>query len=345
MIKAHRALKSGDKSYLAQTSAEKNTSLLKKNTTMCLNRLPLIFTMVCFFQFGFTAHITAQVQKTTVSQGVMLRVAMKDGRVVVGRRLAMTEDELFLDTPAYGKLSLPLDDISEIREIPEGDVVAGKYWHYNYAANQNFASPNAFGLRKGEWQYHNFMLAFNQLSYGVTDGFSIHVATELISPVISFSESDFGGPGYMIRPHFTFPVHPEKITIGAGIALMGIPFSEKFMDVAAPYAVVNLGNRNNYFNFSAGWAFGKKDNFFFFEPQRSSPLILSAGGAVRLSNLVSLTTENWRWSNAFESLFVNTLGVALSGERVTWRIGVAGFGDSFGYFVSPIPLASLTARL
>ncbi|MBX2928887.1 MAG: hypothetical protein KF852_13715 [Saprospiraceae bacterium] len=312
---------------------------------MRLYRLPLIFTMACFFQFGFTAYTAAQVQKTTVTQGVMLRVEMKDGNVIVGRRLAMTEDDLILDTPAYGKLSIPLDDIREIREIPERDVVGGNYWHYNYAANQNFVSPNAFGLRKNEWQYHNFMLAFNQLSYGITDKLSIHAATELISPIVSFSEQEFGGPGYMIRPHYTFTVHPEKVAIGAGVTLIGVPFSEKFMDVAAPYVVVNLGNRNTYANISAGWAFGKRDNFFFFEPQRSSPLMLSAGGTVRLSKLVSLTTENWLWSNTFENLFMNTLGVALSGERVTWRIGLVGFGDSFGYFVAPIPVASLTARL
>ncbi len=191
------------------------------------------------------------------------------------------------------------------------------------------------------------MLAFNQIGFGINDWFSLHIATELISPIASLSNSEFGGPGLMIRPHFSYPVAPDKLTLGGGLAIIGIPFSGKPVDVIAPYAVATVGNRHTHLNVSAGWAFGKEDPSFSFppRPEQSRPLIFSAGGQVRLGRSAAIISENWVWSNAFSTNFINTLGVRLFGASAAWSIALMAVGDDDFYFVSPLPAASVTIKL
>lgn len=279
--------------------------------------------------------------------GVLLRVEMKNGNVFSGKRLAMTDTEIVIETGTLGKLNLPLIEVAEIREMQFGELVNGKFIPFNHQAHQNLASPTAFAMTKGSIELHNFMLAFNQVGFGINDWFSLHIATELISPIASLSDGDFGGPGLMIRPHFSYPIAPDKLTLGGGLAIIGVPFSGKPVDVIAPYAVFTVGNRNTHLNISAGWAFGKEDPSFFFPPvpQQNHPLIFSAGGQVRLGRTVAITSENWVWDNSFSTNFMNTLGVRLFGARAAWSIALMAVGDDDFYFVSPLPVASVTIKL
>lgn len=280
-------------------------------------------------------------------EGVLLRIEMQNGDVYTGRRLAMTDEEIIINTATLGKLNLPLALVAEIREMQSGELINGKFVPFNHQAHQNLASPTAFAMSKGSVELHNFMLVFNQIGFGINDWFSLHVATELISPIASLADGEFGGPGLMIRPHFSYPVAPDKLTLGGGLAIIGIPFSGKPVDVIAPYAVATLGNRHTHLNVSAGWAFGKEDPSFFFPPtpQRSKPLIFSTGGQVRLGRSVAIISENWVWSNAFSTNFINTLGVRLFGATAAWSVSLFGLGDNGFYAVSPLPAASVTIKL
>lgn len=280
--------------------------------------------------------------------GILLRIEMKNGDVFTGRRIAMTDEDIIIKINTLDKTSLPLSDIAEIREIEAGDFIGGRYVPHNRYAHQNIAGPTAFAMSKGSVELHNFMLAFNQVGFGIKDWFSLHVATELISPIASLAEGEFGGPGLMIRPHFSLPVAPDRLTLGGGLAVIGIPFSDKPVDVIAPYAVVTVGNRNTHFNVAAGWAFGKKDPAFFFPftpAIENRPLIFSTGGQIRLNRTVALTSENWVWSNSFSTMFMNTLGVRLFGNYAAWSVGLLGTGQDGFYFVVPIPVASVTIQL
>ena len=113
-----------------------------------------------------------------------LRVEFKEGTVLSGCRLAMTETLLTLNVDRRGKLNIPLDEVREIREITRRQAAGKEFWHAHTAANQNQAGFTALGLRKGEVQYHNFMLGFNQVGVGITDRLTITAALELFSPII-----------------------------------------------------------------------------------------------------------------------------------------------------------------
>lgn len=284
----------------------------------------------------------------TAPDGVLLRVEMKTGDVFSGKRLAMTDTEIVIESGTLGKLNLPLADVAEIREMQTGELINGQFIPFNHQAHQNLVSPTAFAMTKGSIELHNFMLAFNQVGFGIKDWFSLHIATELISPIASLVDGEFGGPGWMIRPHFSYPVAPDKLTLGGGLAIIGIPFSGKLVDVTAPYAVVTVGNRHTHLNVSAGWAFGKEDPGFFFPPtptEQSRPFIFSTGGQISLGRMVAITSENWVWSDAFSTNVMNTLGVRLFGTHAAWSVALLGVGSDDFYTISPLPAASVTIKL
>jgi len=263
-----------------------------------------------------------------------LRVEFKDGAVLSGRRLAMTETLLTLDVDRRGKLNIPLDGIREIREITRKQAAGKEFWHHHATANQNQAGFTAFGLRKGAVQYHNFMLGFNQVGVGITDRLSVFAAIELISPIIDNFDGRTAGPGFMVRTQYTHPFSDQKFHAGGGLLFMGLPYSGKPFDVAAPYLTASFGNNNNNISFSAGWAFGKEGG--------GTPLIYSVSGNLRISRVVILTSENWVWGDFWGNTLLNTLGFRFTGRRAAFTIAAVGSGDRWGYFVAPLPAGSLT---
>jgi len=330
-----------------QTLLEKRASSPENNApTMPAKVLKTLYVIALFILALLPCSAGAQPGRDA-PDGVLLRVEMKNGVVFAGTRIAMTDTDIVLNTGTLGKINLPLADVAEIMELQSGELVNGRFVPFNHQAHQNMASPTAFAMSKGSVELHNFMLVFNQVGFGINDWFSLHIATELISPIASLVESEFGGPGLMIRPHFSYPVAPGKLTLGGGLAILGIPFSGKPIDVIAPYAVATLGNRNTHLNISAGWAFGKQDRSFFFPPvpQQNRPLIFSTGGQVRLGRGVAIISENWVWSNAFDTLVINTLGVRLFGVHAAWSVSLLGLGEDSFYTVSPLPAASVTIKL
>lgn len=283
----------------------------------------------------FSVEVIAQ-NGLPATETLYLRVEMKDGQVLVGRRLAMTTEDLVLETDQVGKLNIPLVSVREIREMSRRESRGKEFWHYNFSANQNLAAPNAFGLRKREWQYHNFMFAFNQLSYGITDWLSIHSAVELISPIFLGGFEEPGGPGFMLRPQVSWPLSQGKVAIGGGVMIAGLPFTGGVLDVTAPYLQISVGDRDNNLNIAAGKGFG---NVF------GPSIVYSAGGNLRLTKATSLISEHWFFGTSFDSVWVGSLGCRFSGERFAFSAALSTVADGWGFHVVPLPMLSLTSAI
>ncbi len=279
-----------------------------------------------FFLLGLFWFVPLKAQQSAGKHS-WLRVEMKDGSVFVGRRLAMTDEELILDTEGLGKLNLPLAGVREIREM---GALPGRFRFDNVAANQNILSPNAFGIRKGQKQYSNFMLGYNQLSWGLSERFSLYVGMELFTLLIAATDGEFVGPGILLRPHFSIPVKQDKLTLGMGIAAGGLIASGALG--FAPYGSFALGDRDRNVNVNVGAGIGG-DGF--------SPPFFSVNGNLRLTPKFGLNMENWFFPSRFETVFINSFGVRIYGERASWSIALVGAGSEFFYELSPLPLGGL----
>lgn len=291
----------------------------------------LIFPLFVLAFLLSAPQVFAQEKTATAQQDSLLRVEMKDGTVFIGKRLAMTDTDLILETESMGKLSLPLANIREMRGIRTSPASGGEYWPENPAAHQNLIGPNAFGLRKGQKQYNNFMLGFNQMGFGISDNFSLFAGVEVFTLLAGISEGELFGPGFVVRPHLSFPINPDKFTIGGGLIVTGIVGTGEGLFAVAPYANLTIGNRDRNVNATVGLPIasgGVAAPFF------------TLNGNLRLTKGFGLLMENWVLPDGFALL--NTTGVRLFGERTAWTISLA-FGAADGEFeILPIPVGGFT---
>lgn len=275
---------------------------------------------------GQPLQVSAQ---TEDASPVYLRVLMKDGSVFVGRRLAMTETELVMEMSSIGKVNLPLSDVSEIREIRLEETIS-KFSLYNRAANQGILGTTAFGLKRSEKQYSNFLLGFNQLGFGLSDRVSLYTGVEIFSILAGLGAGEFIGPGFFLRSHYAFPSRGSSVKFGTGVALggfLGIPESYS----ALPYGVMTAGDEDK--NFTAGIATGLISEI-------NNPLLFTMAGNLRLSRSVGLATEHWISITGIDGLnTLNFAGVRFYGERISWKVSLVGVFSDFSFVVSPIPVA------
>lgn len=274
--------------------------------------------------------IATKIQAQEVQENpVYLRVLMKDESVFIGRRLAMTDTELVLDMSSIGKVNLPLSDVVEIREISFAETVS-KFSLYNRAANQGVIGTTAFGLKRGENQYSNFLLGYNQFGFGLSDRLSLYAGIEVISLLAGAASGEFIGPGFTLRGHYAFPSANKQVRFGAGVAVGGfLGLSETL--VALPYGVITTGNEDS--NFTAGLSLGLSGEL-------GIPALITLAGNHRLSRSVGLITEHWITISGSEGLAtLNMAGVRFYGDRISWKVALVGAFDQFSFVVSPIPIA------
>lgn len=231
-----------------------------------------LFLLLAFFQ----TEILAQ-QDTTLTY----QVETTDGNVFVGKLLSRNENAIVLKTENLGVLTIPFKTVKELKEVTAQKIVDGDIWPDNPHASRYFYLPNGYGLKKGEGYYQNTWVLFNQLSYGITNNFSMGVG---IIPAFLFGTN--GAPVWL-TPKFSFPVKQDKWNIGAG-AILATYLGEKSSNVSwigMTYGVSTFGSKDKNFTVGAGFAFAGDE-------WANTPVI-SLGGTIRTGKRHYFLTENY----------------------------------------------------
>ncbi|MCC6463248.1 MAG: hypothetical protein IT260_22455 [Saprospiraceae bacterium] len=292
-----------------------------------MNRyLPGIF-MAALFVLGAAMPVSAQSHPTFDSLTLVL-VSTKDGNEFIGTIITQTEEKVVLQTSTFGELSIQRKMIFRMRATEPEKIVNGKIWYRNPHAPRHFAGPSAYGLQKGEGSYDNTFLFFNQVSYGLSDHFSLGLG---LAPMILFD-----GPfPVWLTPKFSIPIAKNKLNLAVGglygHAYSSYEFDDK--DFAAVFSQITLGTRDA--NISAGMAFVTTDN------QLSKAKLLSINGMVRAGSWISLIAESYISVDGGEdSVSLLGLGIRFMGRRIAFDGGLTfvreGEDDTY-----PIPWASL----
>ena len=219
-----------------------------------------------------------QVKKSNIASQ---KVATKEQRVLivttdnnsmVGTIEKEDDETTWLKTENYGTVEIKKSNIRSKRTLEEKEVVRnGKVWFENPNSTRNLYGPTGYGLRKGEGYYQNFYLLLNSASYGFTDHFTLGIGVIPI-PVIG---------AFTITPKFSFPIVEDKWNVGAGLLYSRI----WNYDMGIAYGVLTYGSRNN--NITAGLGYG------FQEGELAAMPTLTLSGMARISERISLVTENW----------------------------------------------------
>lgn len=255
--------------------------------------------------------------------GYLAEILLDNGRLLRGQVLYVDSTIVrFKPEQRRNKLSLPLDRITEIREI--------RPWRPLSGSVLNAVTPvNGYGLKPGEVYYQNFLLGVNYLTVGITPYFSLGTGVELIS---SLSRSPEGAT-YALSPKFNLPLVEQRLNIGLGAFLLNLPeyqgglFTHNFY-----YSALTFGPRHQ--NLSAGLSWMTREGRL--DP---APLFVFTGN-LRLSDLFGLQAE--LITGAPSGGPVVTVGFQMHGQwldfRLSWPLQRIDKTESL---FSPVPIVGL----
>jgi hypothetical protein len=283
---------------------------------------------LCFFLLAGPLSILAQKtpkkQETTDSTDKKLTVAVetKDGSRFVGKFIERRTDTVVLQTETMGLIYLAesqIKSIDEVGKIKESSSVNSAWFRNPYAAQGVFL-PTGIGLKKGEGNYQNLMVALNSVQYGITDNFSLGAGLEIISLVVS------GRPGVVyIQPKLSYSFS-EKFHISGGTYLFAGEFGNSSELVVLPFGNLTYGNRDN--NVTIGT---------FISTQRNSGQLILIGGQIRAAKKLGITGEVY----FSEGVALVTLGARFMTETFNLNFGVFTIGNS-GSSGNTIPYIGFT---
>ena len=268
---------------------------------------------------------------TLADSSKIVLVSLKDGSVLVGTLVSKSEAEIVLMTAVAGRLTISTSQIKSITvKEPEVPAVRSK-WLPNTNPTRYFFAPSAFNLKKGEGYYQNAYVDINLVNYGLTDWFSIGGGLEVVGTFLFLSQGEWM-PIWALTPKVGFPVG-KNVHIGGGF--MGGAYKSRFYEsgdlkksvfgLGIPYAVFTYGNLDNNITLGFGLPMSTKQ---FITDKYINPPILVLNGMYRVSQKVSIISENWFLTRdtgkdfiGFNSLF--GYGIRLSGETMSFDFGFA----------------------
>jgi hypothetical protein len=243
-------------------------------------------------------HLIAQdnveeVQKT-------YKVETKDGNEFIGTIIREDDKTIVLKTQILGEITINRENILRIREIDQSKIIEGVLWDDNPQSSRYLWTPNGYGLKEGEGYYQNIWVLYNQLSYGLSDYFSVSGG---LIPLFLFGEG--GNTPAWIVPKFSIPISAEKVNIAAG-AFVGTVLGENDANFGIVFSTLTLGNRNSNVNLGLGWGYA-------FGSWSDKPII-NLSGMARISPRGYLMTENY---------YIETTVILSGGYRfLTKKVGI-----------------------
>ncbi len=251
-------------------------------------------------------------EKTATPDTIQLwHVITKDGNDYVGQLLSQDAEKIVLRTPSLGDLKIPKNQIKVLEPIKKTNLVEGHYWYESPHTTRYFFAPNGYGLKAGEGYYQNAWIFLNQVSYGVTNHFSIGAG---IIPIFLF-----GAPAlpFWITPKFSVPIVEDKLNLGAGLLYANVIGTDVEANggVGMTYGVITAGPRDKNITFGLGYGFAGGS--------WTKYPTLTMSGLFRTSEKFMLITENYLIPTGGD---LGNFGVLSAGGRYGGKTIAIDFG-------------------
>jgi hypothetical protein len=286
----------------------------------------LILTLGLFMCTVLFSELMCQ---TKIQQDSTYIFEMKDGNTYIGKVNILEQGRLYEVTTSIGKLSIRPEDIAVIR-IPDSlNVRNEQYWPKNPYSSRYFFSPSGYGLKKGEGYYQNAWIFFNQVSYGISDHFTVGVG---IIPLFLFGVTEI--LPIWITPKVNFDYKNGKGAFGAGTILL-TTLGGEIGSVGILYGSNTFGTRDKQLTLGLGLSYDSEGGL------GSYPTI-NVSGLIRTGKKWAFVTENYFFSVA-DSGFLLSAGARYMGKNIAIDFGGVRrvYPGSDGFFI--IPWLSITA--
>ena len=274
---------------------------MKGHTTHAL--LTAVFLLI-------TTVVFAQNIPLDTAEYVAIRTT--DGNEFVGQVLRQDSMAVVLRTDMFSEIVLQRAFIRRMIPVAPGQASSNNYWFEVPASANYLIGPTAYGLRKGEGYYHNGLVFWNQVAFGLSDLFSISMGS---IPLLAIDEV----LPIWVQPKFSFPILENKVTFGFS-GILGRSFSSYEMDDFALGGVlgqVTIGTRNTNVTVGLGTAWG--------DGRWSKGAIASIGGALRTGTRFAWLTENYFFRAYGYPAVLNMSGFRIIGRRVSFDFGLLSY--------------------
>jgi hypothetical protein len=203
--------------------------------------------VICFFLFFILLDNLQSFGQNVRDSTRTVRVETIDGNVFIGSVVSEDSLNLVLKTESLGDLKIPLNNIKSRSELKTLKKVGSEYWLPNPQSSRYFWAPNGYGLEKGSSYYQNIWILYNQVSFGLSDNFSVGAG---MLPLFLFA----GAPTPVwIVPKLSIPIVENKFNVGTG-ALLGTAVGSQSGGFGLLYGTSTFGSRDR--NISLGLAYG-----------------------------------------------------------------------------------------
>ena len=254
-------------------------------------RYLLLLTLISGFILPVTFDVSAQdTQSAATNNTKYVRLFLHNGGMFEGEVLEIDESTFLINTLDLGKMRITKTDISSITYISADEVGQmtlsnNRKGDINPQPTRYFFAPSGLQLKKGEGYYQNAWLIYNQVSYGVSDHFTVGMS---MTPFGTGGTVKFGGK------------LSDKVNVSAGgIAL--VPFTDDD-PLGIGFANITFGDERKNLSISTGLGFSDdSDNI------TDNLTLLNVSGMLQVSSNLWIITENYHIIQ--EDLTIISMGI------------------------------------
>jgi hypothetical protein len=266
-----------------------------------------IFSTLIALFFSITTSTNAQVESTNTTKTAdtsitntvdtsLYVIKTNDGNSIIGRVLDENPRETTIKLQDNRVVILPSYIIVSRTKVSKENMIKGRVFLPNPHPSRYFYTPTALPMKKDEIYIQSIYFLSAQLQYGVTDNFSLGIATT-IAGIPMFISSKYS---YKIKDN-------HHVAIGAQVG--NLTYAEPNTYLGIGFGCYTYGNAESNITIAAGYSMYSEKGYYpsgYYPDQNGmyttkytdrrystfSPAI-SVSGSRRLSNSLALMGEFW----------------------------------------------------
>ena len=248
-----------------------------------------------------------------------------DGKVYYPDSIVNTSKEIIIVVNSL-RMTIPHISIQSIKVLQTISTEQQKELQMqkqNHLASRYFVGSSALPMEKGDFQFHNVYLFFNNVNYGLTDKLSIGIGLELLTTFLGGIFEQKTLPTALISPKYSFEITNDFHGAVGGIFSYG-----KLSGIGGiGYGAITYGNA--YHNVTTSVYSGILD---INDNNIKGGVFFSVSGMSRLSKYLYVVTENYVFPQASSSALFNVTGTRIIWDSYSIDSGVAGFSQPYFAF-------------
>lgn len=200
-------------------------------------------------------------------------IRLKDGTRLKGRIMEQNTEQSKIQTQNMGLVTVPANQIVSM-ELDKNQVSSDNPYNENRFLDRINLTPTAFPMTKGDVDYHNYYLYYNEVSVALGSRVSVGLGTALI-PFVPIS-SVFP---YNLKAKVTL-ISTEKVHFSVSGYLIG--FNNTNAKIVVP--TISIGKKDNFFNIAP---------LFYVGDNNTGSFGLSLGYMKKVSSGLTFFSENF----------------------------------------------------